>query len=209
MTRIIYITSIFVIAGILIGSIAVSSSVFATYDKEGHSDQNGQSSSNANLYANSLSFDFGNMTGLDSCDAHAAPCVLMNPLGSDDLNEVFIADPALLNTRTLVTVNVNEQNNFPTSSPDDGNRDLFEYPECNIVTLAKFNDINGVFIECNKIDAGIIDVTYSFVDPHDDDSRDDDHNDDHDDHNDDHDDHNDDHGDKNSKTDKEKNHKDN
>ena len=177
-TKVLHIVSIFVIAGILIGSIAVSTSVFATYDKGGHSDQNGQSSSNANLYANSLSFDFENMTGLDSCDAHPTPCVLLNPLSSDDLNQVFIADPALLNTRTLITVNVNEHNNFPTGSTAEGINDLFEYPECNIVTLANFNNVNGVFIECNKIDSGIIDVTYSFVDPHDDDSEDDD-NDDH------------------------------
>ena len=59
MTKILYLLSIFVIAGILIGSIAVSTSVFATYDKESHSDQNGQSSSNANLYVNSLSFVSG------------------------------------------------------------------------------------------------------------------------------------------------------
>lgn len=183
MTKILHIPSIFVIAGILIGSIAVSTSVFATYDKEEYSDNNGQSSSNANLYANSLSFDFENMTGLDSCDAHPVPCVLLNPLSSDDLNQVFIADHALLNTRTLITVNVNEHNNFPTGSTAEGINDLFEYPECNIVTLANFNDVNGVFIECNKIDSGIIDVTYSFVDPHDDDSEDDDHDDHDDDHN--------------------------
>ncbi|MCE9652886.1 MAG: hypothetical protein K8Q89_07530 [Nitrosarchaeum sp.] len=203
MIKTMHLMSIFAIAGILIGSIAVSSSVFATYDKEGHSNQSGQSSSNANLYANSLSFDFGNMTGLDSCDAHAAPCVLMNPLGSDDLNEVFIADPALLNTRTLVTVNVNEQNNFPLGSTADGIADLFEYPECDIVTLAKFNDINGVFIECNKIDTGIIDVTYSFVDPRDDDSQDDyhgdDHSNDHNDHGDNYNNHGDDHSNYDSK----------
>ena len=62
-----------------------------------------------------MSFDFENTTGLDSCDAHLTPCVLMNPLDSDDLNQVFITDPALLNTRTLVAVNVNEHDNFPTS----------------------------------------------------------------------------------------------
>ncbi|EGG42003.1 Hypothetical protein Nlim_1128 [Candidatus Nitrosarchaeum limnium SFB1] len=179
MTRTIHLMSIFVVAGILIGSLSVSSSVFATYDKEGHTDQSGQSSSNANLYVNSLSFDFSDISGLDSCDAHPAPCILLNPLDSSDLNEVFIADPALLNTRTLVAVNVNEKDNFPTNSTASEIKDIFEYPECYIVTLAKFNDINGVFIECNKIDDGIIDVTYSFTDPKDDDARDDDHEEDH------------------------------
>ena len=186
--------SIFVIAGILIGSIAVSTSVFATYDKDEHSDQNGQSSSNANLYVNSLSFNFEDPSSLDSCDAILPPCILMNPLDSPDLNQVFIADPALLNTRTLVAVNVNEQDNFPTS---DEINDIFNFPECNIVTLANFNDINGVFIECNAIDIGVIDVTYSFTDPQDDDAQDDDQDDDHsDDQDDDHgDDQDDDHGD--------------
>ena len=178
--------SIFVIAGILIGSIAVSTSVFATYDKDEHSDQNGQSSSNANLYVNSLSFNFEDPSSLDSCDAILPPCILMNPLDSPDLNQVFIADPALLNTRTLVAVNVNEQDNFPTS---DEINDIFNFPECNIVTLANFNDINGVFIECNAIDIGVIDVTYSFTDPQDDDAQDDDQDDDHSD------DQDDDHGD--------------
>ena len=174
--------SIFVIAGILIGSIAISTSVFATYDKDEHSDQNGQSSSNANLYVNSLSFNFEDTSSLDSCDAILPPCILMNPLDSPDLNQVFIADPALLNTRTLVAVNVNEQDNFPTS---DEINDIFNFPECNIVTLANFNDINGVFIECNAIDSGVIDVTYSFTDPQNDDAQDDDHDDDHSDDNDD------------------------
>ena len=166
------------IAGILIGSIAVSTSVFATYDKEAHSDQNGQSSSNANLYVNSLSFDYNQPNILDSCAAISPPCILINPLNSDDQTEVFIADPALLNTRTLITVNVNEQNNFPTNSTSEGVHDIFTFPECYIVTLANFNDNNGVFIECNAIDSGIIDVTYSFADPHDDDAEDDDHGDD-------------------------------
>ena len=184
MTKTIHLMSIFVIAVILIGSIAVSTSVFATYDKDEHSDQNGQSSSNANLYANSLSFNFEDTSSLDSCDAHLPPCIMMNPLNSDDLNQVFIADPALLNTRTLVAVNVNEQDNFPT--PDGAfNSDIFNFPECTIVTLANFDDINGVFIECNAIDSGVIDVTYSFTDPQDDDAQDDDNGDDH----------NDDHGD--------------
>ena len=176
MTKTIHLMSIFVIAGILIGSIAVSTSVFATYDKDEHSDQNGQSSSNANLYVNSLSFNFEDPSSLDSCDAILPPCILMNPLDSPDLNQVFIADPALLNTRTLVAVNVNEQDNFPTS---DEINDIFNFPECNIVTLANFNDINGVFIECNAIDIGVIDVTYSFTDPQDDDAQDDDQDDDH------------------------------
>ncbi|HEY4681590.1 MAG TPA: hypothetical protein VIH04_10075 [Nitrosarchaeum sp.] len=194
MTKTIHLMSIFVIAGILIGSIAVSTSVFATYDKDEHSDQNGQSSSNANLYVNSLSFNFEDPSSLDSCDAILPPCILMNPLDSPDLNQVFIADPALLNTRTLVAVNVNEQDNFPTS---DEINDIFNFPECNIVTLANFNDINGVFIECNAIDIGVIDVTYSFTDPQDDDAQDDDQDDDHsDDQDDDHsDDQDDDHGD--------------
>jgi len=194
MTKTIHLMSIFVIAGILIGSIAVSTSVFATYDKDEHSDQNGQSSSNANLYVNSLSFNFEDQSSLDSCDAILPPCILMNPLDSPDLNQVFIADPALLNTRTLVAVNVNEQDNFPTS---DEINDIFNFPECNIVTLANFNDINGVFIECNAIDIGVIDVTYSFTDPQDDDAQDDDQDDDHsDDQDDDHsDDQDDDHGD--------------
>jgi len=186
MTKTIHLMSIFVIAGILIGSIAVSTSVFATYDKDEHSDQNGQSSSNANLYVNSLSFNFEDPSSLDSCDAILPPCILMNPLDSPDLNQVFIADPALLNTRTLVAVNVNEQDNFPTS---DEINDIFNFPECNIVTLANFNDINGVFIECNAIDIGVIDVTYSFTDPQDDDAQDDDQDDDHSD------DQDDDHGD--------------
>jgi len=194
MTKTIHLMSIFVIAGILIGSIAVSTSVFATYDKDEHSDQNGQSSSNANLYVNSLSFNFEDPSSLDSCDAILPPCILMNPLDSPDLNQVFIADPALLNTRTLVAVNVNEQDNFPTS---DEINDIFNFPECNIVTLANFNDINGVFIECNAIDIGVIDVTYSFTDPQDDDAQDDDQDDDHgDDQDDDHgDDQDDDHSD--------------
>src|SRR3989338_1971076 len=194
MTKTIHLMSIFVIAGILIGSIAVSTSVFATYDKDEHSDQNGQSSSNANLYVNSLSFNFEDPSSLDSCDAILPPCILMNPLDSPDLNQVFIADPALLNTRTLVAVNVYEQDNFPTS---DEINDIFNFPECNIVTLANFNDINGVFIECNAIDIGVIDVTYSFTDPQDDDAQDDDQDDDHsDDQDDDHsDDQDDDHSD--------------
>ena len=183
MTKILYLLSIFVIAGILIGSIAISTTVFATYDKESHSDQNGQSSSNANLYVNSLSFDYNRPNSLDSCTAISPPCILINPLNSDDQTEVFIADPALLNTRTLITVNVNEQNNFPTNSTLEGVRDIFTFPECYIATLANFNNDNGVFIECNAIDHGIIDVTYSFTDPHDDDAEDDDHGDDnHDDH---------------------------
>ena len=183
MTKILYLISIFVIAGILIGSIAVSTSVFATYDKESHSDQNGQSSSNANLYVNSLSFDYNQPNSLDSCTVISPPCILINPLNSDDQTEVFIADPALLNTRTLITVNVNEQNNFPTNSTLEGVHDIFTFPECYIATLANFNNDNGVFIECNAIDHGIIDVTYSFADPHDDDAEDDDHGDDnHDDH---------------------------
>ena len=183
MTKILYLLSIFVIAGILIGSMAVSTSVFATYDKESHSDKNGQSSSNANLYVNSLSFDYNRPNSLDSCAAISPPCILINPLNSDDQTEVFIEDPALLNTRTLITVNVNEQNNFPTNSTLEGVRDIFTFPECYIATLANFNNDNGVFIECNAIDHGIIDVTYSFTDPHDDDAEDDDHDDDnHDDH---------------------------
>ena len=183
MTKILYLLSIFVIAGILIGSMAVSTSVFATYDKESHSDKNGQSSSNANLYVNSLSFDYNRPNSLDSCAAISPPCILINPLNSDDQTEVFIADPALLNTRTLITVNVNEQNNFPTNSTLEGVRDIFTFPECYIATLANFNNDNGVFIECNAIDHGIIDVTYSFTDPHDDDAEDDDYGDDnHDDH---------------------------
>lgn len=180
MTKMIHLLSIFVIAGILIGSIAVSTSVFATYDKEEHSDQNGQSSSNANLYVNSLSFDYNQPNSLDSCAAISPPCILINPLNSDDQNEVFIVDPTLLNTRTLITVNVNEQNNFPTNSTTEGISDIFAFPECYIVTLANFNDDNGIFIECNAIDSGIIDVTYSFTDPHDDDAEDDDHGDDND-----------------------------
>lgn len=169
--------SLFAIVGILIGSTAVSTSVFATYDKEAHRDQNGLSSSNANLYVNSLEFDFNAPHSLDSYSVILPPCILLNPLNSPDRNEVFIADPALLNTRTLITVNVNEQDNFPTNSTLSGIHDIFVFPECYIVTLANFNDINGVFIECNAIDNGIIDVTYSFIDPHDDDAKDDDHDD--------------------------------
>lgn len=178
MTNMMHLLSIFVIAGILTGSIAVSTSVFATYDKEAHRDQNGLSSSNANLYVNSLEFDFNAPNTLDSCSVISPPCILLNPLNSPDRNEVFISDPALLNTRTLITVNVNEQDNFPTNSTISGINDIFAFPECYIVTLAKFNGINGVFIECNAIDNGIIDVTYSFIDPHDDDDKDYDHDDD-------------------------------
>lgn len=173
--------SLFAIAGIVIVSTIVSTNVFATYDKEAHSDQNGLSSSNANLYVNSLEFDFNAPNSLDSCSVTLPPCILLNPLNSPDRNEVFIADPALLNTRTLITVNVNEQDNFPTNSTMSGINDIFAFPECYIVTLAKFNDINGVFIECNAIDNGIIDVTYSFIDPHDDDAKDDENDDEHDD----------------------------
>ena len=175
MTKTIHLMSIFVISGILIGSIAVSTSVFATYDKDEHSDQNGQSSSNANLYVNSLSFNYENISGLDSCDAHLPPCILINPSDPGNHDDIFIADPALLNTRTLIAVNVYEQNNFPTDIID-----IVNFPECSTVTLANFNGINGVYIECNSIDTGIIDVTYSFTDPQDDDVQDDDHSDDQD-----------------------------
>ena len=175
--------SIFVIAGILIGSIAVSTSVFATYDKAEHSGQSGQSSSNANLYVNSLSFNYTNTFSLDSCDVISPPCILINPDNPDNFDDIFIADSALLNTRTLIAVNVYEQNNFPTDI-----NDIVNFPECSTVTLANFNGINGIYIECNSIDTGIIDVTYSFTDPQDDDTQDNDHGDDHDnDHGDDHD----------------------
>jgi hypothetical protein len=156
-----------VIAGILIGSITVSSSVFATHDKKGHGEENGQSSSNANIYVNSLSFDYENPDSLDSCSVIAPPCILLHPIDPDNEDAIFIADPALLNTRTIVAVNVNEQNNFPTSVTD-----ILTFPECFTVTLANFNDVNGVYAECNSIESGIIDVTYSFTDPQDDDATD-------------------------------------
>ncbi len=195
MTKIIYLMSIFVIAGILIGSIAISTSVFATYDKAEHS---GQSSSNANLYVNSLSFNYTNTFSLDSCDVISPPCILINPDNPDNFDDIFIADPALLNTRTLIAVNVYEQNNFPTDI-----NDIVNFPECSTVTLANFNGINGIYIECNSIDTGIIDVTYSFTDPQDDDTQDNDHGDDHD--NDHGDDHDNDHGDDHDKNNKKKN----
>ncbi len=176
MTNTIHLLSTFVIAGILIGSITVSSSVFATYDKSEHGEQNGQSSSNANIYVNSLSFDYEHPDSLDSCSVIAPPCILLYPIDPDNQDALFIADPALLNTRTLVAVNVNEQNNFPTSISD-----ILAFPECFTVTLANFNTVNGVYAECNSIERGIIDVTYSFTDPQDDDIHDDDHGDDHDD----------------------------
>jgi len=169
--------SIFVIAGILIGSIAVSSNVFASYDKRDYSDVDNKSSSNGNLYVNSLSFDFDNPDTLDSCDAILPPCILINPRNTADQDQIFIVDTALLNTRTLVAVNVNEHDNFPTSSPPQ-DFDIFHFPECFTITLANFNGVNGVFLECNAIDSGIIDVTYSFTDPRNDDHEDDDHEDD-------------------------------
>lgn len=204
MTNTLHLMSIFVIAGILIGSVSISSSVFATYDKNEHHENGGQSSSNANLYVNSLSFNYENTTSLDSCDLITPPCILINPFDPDNHDDVFIADPALLNTRTLIAVNVYEQNNFPTDIDD-----IVNFPECTTVTLANINGINGIYIECNSIDAGIIDVTYSFTDPMDDDVQDDNHDgnhndrDDHDDYNDhdydddyDNDDHDDNHYDK-------------
>ena len=169
--------SIFIIAGILIGSIAVSSNVFASYDKRDYSDVHDQSSSNANLYVNSLSFDFDHPDTLDSCDTILPPCILINPRNTADQDQIFIVDTALLNTRTLVAVNVNEHDNFPTSSPPQ-DFDIFHFPECFTITLANFHDVNGVFLECNAIDSGIIDVTYSFTDPRDDDYEDSPHEDD-------------------------------
>jgi len=168
MTNTTHLLSIFVISGILIGSITVSSSVFATYDKHEHSGQNGQSSSNANIYVNSLSFDYENPNTLDSCSVIAPPCILLHPIDPINTDAFFIADPALLNTRTLVDVDVYEQNNFPTTTID-----IFDFPECiDILTLANFNGVNGVYIECNSIGSGIIDVTYSFTDPQNDDTED-------------------------------------
>ena len=149
------IMSIFAITGILVGSIAISSTVFADYGSDSYKKK---SDSNANLYVNSMSFDFNMPLEYDSCDAHAPPCVMIDPLNME--NEFFIADPILQSTKTLIAVNVHEHDHFPTEI-----HDIFEYPECFIVTLANIDGINGILVECDNINDRLIDVTYSFTEP--------------------------------------------
>jgi len=179
MTSITVLLPMFAISAILLGSISVGSGVFASNDydswdddydkkhdgkydkhkKHSHDKKNkSEISPDSRIYVNSLSFEFDKPELHDSCDAISPPCILIDPLNME--NEVFIADPELQTTRTLIQVNVHEQDNFPTTVDD-----IFEFPECFIVTLANFNDINGVLIECGFIESGIIDVTYSFIGP--------------------------------------------
>ena len=170
MTSVTLLLSIFAISAILLGSISVGSGVFATndydswgddhddkHDKHSHDKKNkSKDSSDSRIYVNSLSFEFDKPELHDSCNVISPPCILIDPLNMD--NEVFISDPELQTTRTLIQVNVHEQNNFPTTADD-----IFEFPECFIVTLANFDGVNGVLIECGFIESGIIDVTYSFI----------------------------------------------
>ena len=171
MTKTTTILSTLVISGILIGTISIGSISFADED---HDSYNNSEKPDSRMYVNSLSFEFNEPDLHDSCNVKEPPCILIDPLDMD--NEIFIADPELKNTRTLIQVNVHEQDNFPTDVDD-----IFEFPECFIVTLANFNGINGILVECGFIDTGIIDVTYSFTGPNQNFSESDDDDDDDDD----------------------------
>jgi hypothetical protein len=183
MTSKTFVLSIFAITAILVGSISVGNSVFATgnyyswddnhenkynkYDKQSHQGKNkSNNSSDPRFYVNSLSFDRTMPNGLDSCDAHDAPCILINPFNTGgNMETIFIADPELKNTRTVVTVNVFEKDNFPTTE-----NDILTFPECFEIGVATFNVpssstnlVNGVILDCTSTDTGAFDVSYSFT----------------------------------------------
>jgi len=180
MTSKTFVLSIFALTAILIGSLSIGNSVFATgdyrswdndhedkYDKYSHHGKNkSNDSADSRFYVNSLSFDRTIPNGLDSCDAHDAPCILINPFNAaGNMETIFIADPELKNTRTVVTVNVFEKDNFPTIEDD-----IITFPECFEIGVAAFNAptsssdlVNGVILDCTSTDAGEFDVSYSFT----------------------------------------------
>jgi len=121
------------------------------------------------LYVNSLSFNMTDLTILDSCGESItnSPCILVDPLEMGP-QSIFIADPALTSTRTVITVTIIEKDNF---DPDD----VFNPPHCDPQSMAitTIDNIHGVYLECNNIteddfEVGtirIFDVTYSFIVP--------------------------------------------
>lgn len=156
------------ITAIFIGSITMGSTSFAA-----------ETIPDSRIYVNSLSFDVFEPNTLDSCSNitdNPDPCIIINPRNTNDFppTEFFISDKELKNTRTLISVNVHEKDNFPAPvvNDDPADMDLFLFPECRIVTLANFGGVDGVFVECNEIGivdnednliSNVIDVTYSFT----------------------------------------------
>ena len=51
------------------------------------------------------------------------PCVLINPFNDEqNMETIFVADPELKTTRTVVTINVFEKDNFPAEDPTNSRR---------------------------------------------------------------------------------------
>jgi len=122
------------------------------------------------IYVNTLSYNNADLTILNSCDSlpTSVPCILVDPRGEGQ-EEIFIADPALQSTRTVVSVTIIEKDEF---NPDIESTPhcLDQYRAITSFTVSTFNGVHGVFLFCDNIteaDVGekIFDITYSFIEP--------------------------------------------
>ena len=175
MPKTILIVAIFAITAILIGSLSVDPTVFADGKKHHHhKDKHGHDIvPDSRIYVNSLTLDpLGGSD--DKCvitdDGMSRliqnpPCFIIDPFQDGSREPIFIADPALQITQTLIQVNVHEKDNFPTTLSDIQN-----FPDCDLTTPtpANINGINGILIECDLITATpgfLIDLVYLFIGP--------------------------------------------
>lgn len=123
------------------------------------------------LYVNSLSYNNNDLTILDSCGVQtpSIPCLLVDPRGQGQ-EEIFIADPALKSTRTVITVTIIEKDEFQ-GDIDSPPHCIEQFTAITSFEILPFGDIHGVFQFCDNVsfdalgEEKIFDITYSFIEP--------------------------------------------